>query len=146
MYDKTITLFNRRGSTWIPTIIHNVDLNADLAAIVQRFGATSNSRSVLHIRYRKNGDSITVEDKVWLPPIAWRKQSGAECTLTFTEGNEDFDFFYAGEYGDGTIISDDDFGIDGFYDYMVRNYDGVYAISSVSTPYVLIPHFEIVGR
>lgn len=145
MYQRTVTLFNRRGTSWIPTVLHGVDLNVDRAAIVERFGADARDRAVLHVRCRKNGDSITVEGKSWIPPIAYRKQN-AECTMTFTEGNEDFDFFYAGEFGNGSPISDTAYGIDGFYDYMRRNYDGVYAISSVSGPFTVIPHFEIVGR
>ena len=145
MYQRTVTLFNRRGNNWYPTVLYNVDLNVDRSAIVQRFGTDSRDRAVLHVRFGKIGEAVMIEGKRWLPPVAWRKQNDPE-TLTFTEGTEEFDFFYAGEYGDGSVISDDSFGIDGFYDYMNRNFDGVFSITSVSGPYSVIPHFEITGR
>lgn len=145
MYQRTVTLFNRKGSKWIPTVLHNVDLNTDRSAIISRYGENSSDRAILHVRYRLNGDSITIEGKSWIPPIAYKKQN-AECTLTFTGGGEEFDFFCVGEWGNGSVINDADYGTDGFYDYMNRNLDGVYAISSVSSPYSLIQHFEITGR
>ena len=142
MYQRTVTLFNRRGDKWYPTILHDVDLSVDRSAIVQRFGTDSRDRAILHVRYKPG---YKIAGKTWLPPIAWRKQNDPQ-TLTFTEGTEEFDFFYGGEYGDGSVISDEDFGVDGFYDYMNRNYDEVFAITSVSGAYTVIPHFEITGR
>jgi hypothetical protein len=65
-------------------------------------------------------------------------------SLTFSDGQE-FDFFIAGEWGDGSPISDDAYGIDGFYNYMNRTFDNVFAITSVGGPYTVIPHFEITG-
>ena len=146
MYSRTITLFNRFGDVWIPTILTGVDLNVDRAAIVGRYGAEAQDKAMLHVRYTKTDNGLLIGEKIWKPPIEWRKQADPSGTLTFTEGNELFDFFYAGEYGDGSEIADDSEGIDGFYAYMNRTYDGVFAISSVSGPFALIPHFEILGR
>ena len=146
MYKRTITLFNRFNNSWYPTIINNVDFNADKAAIIGRYGAQSQDRATLHIRYSKSGDDIEIARKTWLPPKEYRAQESVNDTLTFTDGNENFDFIYVGEWESEEVISDDAYGIDGFYNYMNKHYDGVFSISSVSSPFVLIPHFEIVVR
>lgn len=57
MYKDTITLFNRRegdrGDTWYPTVLRNVQLNMDRAAIVEKYGAEATDNAVLHIRFTK---------------------------------------------------------------------------------------------
>jgi hypothetical protein len=145
MYKDTITLFNRkpggaRGDTWYPTVIKNVNLNIDRAAILAKYGAESQDNAVLFIRYKVDGDSIMVADKPWMPPKEWDQTVDS---ITFTGGTQ-FDFFVKGEWMNG-IVTDADYGDEGFYDYMNRNFDYVFAISSVSM-LSLIPHFEIMGR
>ena len=60
MYKDTITLFNRKegneGDTWYPTVLRNVNLNMDRAAILAKYGAESADSAVLHIRYKQVGD------------------------------------------------------------------------------------------
>ena len=55
MYKDTITLFNRKegdaGDTWYPTVLRNVQLNMDRAAIMAKYGAESADNAVLHVRY-----------------------------------------------------------------------------------------------
>jgi hypothetical protein len=75
-----------------------------------------------------------------MPPKEWDR---TEDSITFTSGTN-FDFFWKGEWTGG-IVSDSDYGPEGFYDYMNRTYDYVFAISSVAM-YSVIPHFEIMGR
>lgn len=147
MYKDTITLFNRKpgergqGNTWYPTIIKNVDLNIDRAAILAKYGAESQDNAVLHIRYQTDGKDVLVAEKPWMPPKAWDK---TEDSITFTSGN-DFDFFWLGEWAGG-IVSDSDYSSDiGFYNYMNRAHDYVFAITSVAK-YSVIPHFEIMGK
>ena len=41
-------------------------------------------------------------------------------------------------------INDEDYA-EGFYSYMNRNYDGVFAVTNTAM-YSLIPHFEIGGK
>ena len=144
MYKDTITLFNRkpggvRGDTWFPTVIKNANVNIDHAAILSKYGADSQDNAVLHIWYENTDGKITVAGKAWQPPKAW---SQTNDTLTFASGTK-FDFFWLGEWKDG-IVEDSDYS-GGFYDWMNRTYDYVFAISSVAR-YSLIPHFEIMGR
>lgn len=144
MYQDTITLFNRKpggasGDTWYPTVIKNVDLNVDRAAILAKYGAESQDNAVLHIRYKKSGSDAVVAGKRWLPPKEWKQD---ENTLTFTGGTQ-FDFFWMGEWMGG-IVKDSDYG-EGFYDHMNRTHDYVFAVASVAM-YSVIPHFEIMGR
>lgn len=148
MYQDTITLFNRkpgeRGQpdTWYPTVIKNVNLNIDRAAILAKYGAESQDNAVLHIRYRKDGNEILVAEKPWMPPKAW---DGTEDSITFASG-ANFDFFWMGEWNGGIVFdADSRWSTEGFYNYMNRTYDYVFAVSSVAM-YTVIPHFEIMGK
>ncbi len=64
--------------------------------------------------------------------------------LTFTDGSA-FDFFWAGEWTGSSIVYDDNYGDLTFYDYMLANYDFVFAITAVGY-FSVLPHFEIAGR
>lgn len=144
MYQDTITLFNRKpggskGDTWYPTVIKNVNLNVDRVAILAKYGSKSQDAAALHIRYTRDGDIILVSNKPWMPPKEWDQ---AENSLTFASGTQ-FDFFWKGEWGGGAV-ADTDYG-GGFYDYMNRTYDYVFAITS-ATMYSVVPHFEILGK
>lgn len=146
MYQDTITLFNRKagergqGDTWYPTIIKGVNLNVDRAAILAKYGADSQDNAYLSILYKKSTHGILVADKPWMPPKEWDKTIDS---ITFTSGTN-FDFFWKGEWVGG-IVSDADYGTEGFYGYMNRTHDFVFAVSSVAL-YSVIPHFEIMGR
>ncbi len=146
MYQDTITLFNRKpgergqGDIWYPTVIKCVNLNIDRAAILAKYGAESQDNAVLYIRYQKPADKILIAGKPWMPPKAWDR---TEKTVTFASGN-DFDFFWKGEWTGG-IVNDSDYQDEGFYNYMNRTHDYVFAVSSVAI-YSMIPHFEIMGR
>ena len=150
MYKDTITLFNRKSGTaatgdiWYPTVIHNVNLNIDKAAIMAKYGAESSDNAMLMIRFvRKNGEIRIVCDdqteKPWMPPKQWDQTVDS---ITFAT---DGDFFWQGEWKEG-IVSDKAYSPDGFYGYMNRTYDYVFTISSVGGPYSVIPHFEIMGK
>ena len=151
MYRDTITLFNRkpgergRGDTWFPTIIKNVNLNIDKSAIQAKYGPESQDNAVLMIRYTtKNGAIEITSDsdtkKPWMPPKEWDK---TEDSITFTSGTN-FDFFWFGEWTEG-IVTDAEYLEEGFYNYMNRTKDYVFAITSVAR-YSIIPHFEIMGK
>lgn len=153
MYQNTITLFNRKpgdrgqGDTWYPTVIKGVNLNIDKAAILAKYGAESQDSAVLHIRYQKRNGEITIvcdskRKKPWMPPKEWDQ---TEDSLTFT-GGTNFDFFWHGEWTGG-IVTDADprWSEEGFYNYMNRTRDYVFAVSSVAM-YSVIPHFEIMGK
>lgn len=149
MYEKTVTVFNRRRyngtDTWYPTVISGVDLNVDAAAIRRAYGSETNDRAKLHIRY---APGIIVGGKQYHLPKDWIGEG-----ITFHDG-ELFDFFWEGEWtgteqtinGVKTIVwnvNDEDY-TNGFYDYMKKQYDMVFAITSVAR-YDCIPHFEIMG-
>ena len=146
MYQDTITLFNRkpgeRGQpdTWYPTVIQNVNLNIDRAAILAKYGAESQDNAMLGIRYTKQGGEIRIAGKPWMPPRKWDR---TEDSLTFTSGNN-FDFFWKGEWTGG-IVNDSDYGPEGFYNHMNQTHDYVFTVSAVAM-YSVIPHFEIMGK
>lgn len=149
LYSDTITLFNRYqsklGDTWFPTVLRNVDLNIDKAAITAKYGENSADKAKLHVKYQRQGAGILVGGKPYLAPKEWDRQTNdlLHATVTFTDGT-DFDFFFLGDWGSTSPIYDNDY-LDGFYNYMEKNHDYVFAISSVAM-YTVIPHFEIMGK
>ena len=150
MYTDTITLFNRKegteGDTWYPSVLRNVHLNVDRAAIVAKYGSTATDNAVLHVRYKSDGGDKVVGEKRWMPPKEWSKQDDPTGTITFSAGNL-FDFFWMGDWGSEEPVMDSDYFSDtDFYTYMNRTHDYVFAISSVGGAYSVIPHFEIMGK
>lgn len=149
LYNEIITLFNRKpgargeGDIWYPTVIKNVNLNIDRAVIVAQYGPQSQDNAVLNIPFKKVGDEILVADKPWMPPLEWDQTADS---LTFASGT-DFDFFWVGEWGD-SIAQDANYPDEGFYGYMNRMKDYVFAITSVAKVdgFFILPHFEIVGK
>lgn len=150
MYNDTVTLFNRKegdeGDTWFPTVLRNVHLNMDKAAILAKYGPNAADAAVLNIRYTKDGEKKMVAHKRWLPPKEWEKQLDHGQAVTFTPGDR-FDFFWVGDWGSDQPVKDADYFSDtDFYTYMNRTHDYVFAVSSVGGPYSAIPHFEILGK
>lgn len=150
MYKDTVTLFNRYesrlGDTWYPTVLHDVNLNIDKASIIAKYGENSQDNAILNVRYTEQNGVKYIGNKQYLSPIEWDKQTNDQLskTLTFTSG-QDLDFFYLGDWGNENPISDVDYGTDGFLGYMLKNYDNVFAVTSVGV-FSLIPHFEVVGK
>ena len=144
MYTDVITLFNRipgahgGPDTWMPTAIRGVSINIDRAAILAKYGAQCQDKAVVNIRYEMQGGQIIVAGKRFQTAKEWSQTAD---TLTFTPAK---DFFWAGEW-DGGVVSDADYGTEGFYGYMNRTKDNVFLISSVAR-YSAIPHFEVVGK
>lgn len=137
MYKDTVTIFNRlrrNGTdTWIPSVLSGVDLNVDSAAIRKAYGAESNDRAKLHIKY---ADGIIIGGKQYYLPDSWTGEG-----ITFHDGDL-FDFFWEGVWTGGNV-HDEDYR-DGFFNFMKKNHDMVFAITSIAR-YSVIPHFEIMG-
>ena len=151
MYNDTVTLFNRKkgergqGDTWYPSVIRGANLTTDKAAVLSKYGADAADNAILNVRYQISGDQKMVAGKHWQPPKAWQRSEIPAEILTFTAG-EAFDFFWLGEWTGG-VVSDADYpDAVSFYDYMNRTLDNVFAVTKVSGPFGVIPHFEIVGR
>ena len=149
MYADTITLFNRYDAgaddLWIPTVIHNVDLNVDKAAIIAKYGENATDNARLHVRCEVKDGEIIVGNKKYYPPKAWRAQSQNEAasSITFAAG-QNFDFFVLDEWKSEEPISDAEY-VDGFYNFCNNLYDFCFAITSVAQ-YSVIPHFEIMAK
>lgn len=82
----------------------------------------------------------------WLPPKEWTRQVNDLMGDSITFDSRE-DFFWLGEWTDGPV-SDEDYTLmryASFRDYMVKNYDYVFKITSVGGPYTVIKHFEIRG-
>ena len=152
MYGDTITVFNRkegsRGDTWYPSVLRGVQVSMDRAAIMARYGAESADNAIVHVRYEVDGDDRYISGKLYLPPKQWDQMDNPAEAVTFTAGNR-FDFFWVGDWRSETPVQDADYAGTGnpdFYAYMNKTHDHVFAITSVSGPFKLIPHFEILGK
>ena len=150
MYKDTITLFNRKegdnGDTWFPTVLRNVHLNMDKAAILAKYGPQSVDNASLNVRFRNESGRIMIGGKEWLSPKAWEQAKDHSAAITFTSGSR-FDFFWFGDWGNEEPVHDSAYFADtDFYTYMNRTHDYVFAVSSVGGPYSTIPHFEILGK
>jgi hypothetical protein len=149
MYTDTVTIFNKlktaQGTTWYPTVLHNVDLITDKGANVTKTGLESADTAKLHVRYALTDGNITIAGKPYKKPKEWAAQPETEfaASLTFTGG---VDFFIRGEYAETPVNDASPSYKNGFYDYINKTRDDVYLISTVGGPYKLIPHFEIGGK
>ena len=150
MFTDTITVFNYykdslKNVTWYPNVIHGVNLLIDKAAIVAKYGAESKDNALLNIHYQTVDGQIMVDGKPYLPPKEWERQTNDKLadSITFASGT-DFDFFMLGEYPMQNPINDDDYR-NGFFEEVKKEYDFVFAITSVGM-YSVIPHFEITGK
>lgn len=146
MYSETITIFNRihsrNGDIWCPHVLYNVDLIVDKASIKEKMGAESKDSAKLHIKYDKG---LTIQGLKYYPPKEWSNLSNKEGTITFNDDSNYFDFFIVGEYAGTEQISDNNYS-EGFYAAMEKEKDYCFAITSVSSPYKVIPHFEIMAK
>lgn len=131
---------------WLPSVLEGVDLAVGRGAAARRWGAVSDDRALLGVRYEADGENIFVGGRLWLPPRLWRSLGEGERGRAVTfGGGESFDFFVPGRF-DGGIVSDADYDRDGgFYAFMNRTRDDVFAVTSVSR-FFLIPHFEVTGK
>ena len=154
MYTDTITLFNAYvdidgNITWYPHVLHKVNLVADKASITARYGAETKDNASLHVKFAASDKGLTIEDIPYFSPKEWAAQVNDELpdSITFSDGSENGipDFFIQGEYESTAPINDNDY-LNGFYAELNSLKDYCYAITSVSTPYKLIPHFEIMAK
>lgn len=150
MYSDAITVFNSyedsfKNVTWYPSVIRGVNLLIDKSAIVAKYGAESKDNAILNIRFDTVDKQIMVDGKNYLPPKEWERQTNDKLadSITFASGT-DFDFFMLGEYPMQGPINDDEYR-NGFFEEVKKEYDYVFAITSVAK-YTVIPHFEITGK
>lgn len=146
MYQDTVTVFNRHhdksGDVWFPRILHNVDLIVDRASMIAKYGAESNAKAKLHVKYVLND---IIENRRYIAPKKWEKLTEAEKEnyITFNSDGNYFDFFMVGEFSSENPVKDNDFE-NGFFDNMNDDFE-CYVVSSASR-YTAIPHFEIVAE
>ena len=149
MYTETVTIFNKlktaQGTTWYPTVLHNVDLIVDKGANITKTGLESADTAKLHIKYTLTDGNITIAGKLYKRPNGWKAQSEMEIavSLTFASGA---DFFIRGDYPETPVNDTDPLYKNGFYDYINKTRDDVYLVSNVGGPYSVMPHFEIGGK
>lgn len=147
LYKQTVTIFNRvetnEATLWYPTVIENVHLMIDRAIIISTYGEQSQDNARLHIRYAPSGEDAIVAGKIYMTPKVFRASGNPANNITFAFGDA-FDFIKSGAYSESGPINDDDYK-GGFFNYMNKTYDEVFAITNVSK-FNLLPHFEITAK
>lgn len=136
MYRDNITVFNRKGALWYPTVLKGVNLNMSRSAVIEQYGESSADNCVLNVHLPA--------EKPYLPPKEWQALEDPSTAFTFTPGQK-HDFFWAGEWNGTEPISDDNYGMMSFYDYMNKNEDFVFAVTGCSF-FSVIPHLEVTGK
>lgn len=143
MYNDTVTVFNLHKDTWLPRIIHNVDVGVTSStSLTPLNGLTKADSSIILIR-SNDSKCIDVNGRqlLYVAPKKFAVLENVENVISFQTKT---DFVLLGEYESTKPIVDDDFE-SGFYDMINSERDGVYQISSVAY-YSLIPHFEIEAK
>lgn len=166
MYHTTVTVFNSyespvtKQTLWYPHVLTGVSIVTDKGQMLRQYGPDSTDAAELHVAYAEmDGKKIIVhgwtggpmlnekgEPLPWLPPKEWARQVNDMLGDSITFDSRE-DFFWLGEWTDGPV-SDEDYALmryASFRDYMVKNYDYVFKITSVGGPYTVIKHFEIRG-
>ena len=136
MFGDVITVFNRKGALWYPTILEGVNLNIDRSMVVKEYGEQSTDTCVLNVHLPA--------EKPYLPPKEWQALEDPSTAFTFTPGQK-YDFFYAGRWDWLIPVADSDYGMMSFYDYMNKNEDFVYAVTGCAY-FSVIPHLEVTGK
>ncbi len=147
IYKQTVTLFNRFKKEdaiyWYPTVLENVHLIIDRSILIATYGEHCSDNARLHVRYLPDGNDAIIGDKKYRLPKEFAREGDPGSDITFAFG-DDFDFIMEGEFGSTVPVPDADYR-SGFFNYMNRTYDNVFAITSVSK-FNLLPHFEIGAR
>ncbi len=147
MYGDTVTFFNRKatenGPVWYPTQAEGVHLVWDAAPAPAGYGWKQADRATVFVPYVTTEGAPLVAGKLYLPPKMWQKADQPELYVTFA-GGEDHDFFIQGPWPGPDPVEDSQWP-GGFYDYMCRIHDGVFAVTGAHK-YGALPHFEIAGR
>lgn len=167
LYQDTVTLFNRvyveeeqrygyaptgeMKSIWIPTVLNGVHMILDRGKIISTYGEQATDNVMLHVRYIGNRNKPVIQGKKYALPKAYRamdpKSAGKHITFAY---GDDFDFLMSGKWPElknikGNIDDDVYMNYGGFFNYMNREYDRVFAITGVAQ-YDLLPHFRITAR
>ena len=151
IYKQTVTVFNRKNvdgvTYWYPNVIQNVHLVIDRSIVIATYGEEAKDNALLHIRYTPYGEDARIlvggGFKTYMKPKEFRSSGDVDENITFGFGDE-FDFIMEGDHGDIGVVNDEEYN-NGFFNYMNKAYDNVFAISQAAK-FNLIPHFEITER
>jgi len=150
VYDKTITVFSRKkqgkDTVWYATVMDGVSITDTVVESENgqaREHTGDNVRVVVRTQPESDG-TVFVSGKEYLNPKEWNRADAISDSFSLKSGS-DFDFFIYGDYDEFDGAKDSLYEPNGFYQYMRKNYDRVYVISSVAL-FTVLPHFEIGGR
>lgn len=138
----TVTLFNREydvdmeTETWLPTVLNNVNLQISKGANIEKNGLSDADSVRLFL-----DESST--SKKFLMPKEWGNLGALNKANYYTAASDEShpDFFVKGDLSELNIA-----GIDNLYEYMLKNYDDVYRVTTVDRYEKVMAHMEIGGK
>lgn len=151
MYQEVITLFNhhsdRLGDAWYPHLLTGVDLIVDRASVIAKYGAETASSAKLHIKYDSDAEGISINGIPYINPKEWHKLTSDERMekITFNADADSADFFVIGDAGMTEPVFDSVEASDSLIERLSKQTD-IYALTTVSEPYKVIKHFEIMAK
>jgi len=151
MYSEVITLFNhhsdRLGDAWYPHLLTNVDLIVDRASVIAKYGPETSSSAKLHIKYDSDGNNLSINGIPYINPKEWHNLTTDERKeyITFNSDGINADFFVIGDAGYTEPIFDDASAQNSLIERISKEKD-TYTIVTVSEPYKVIKHFEIMAK
>lgn len=142
MFGRDVTIFSKQGAIWYPRVFNDAQVAEDRGYIRRVYGETSNEVVSVHIK-RING---LAEGKYTVyEPKAW---NALQTIPTDAVSFKDEDVIMLADWSevDNTLspISDDDYA-KGFYNWLRKTHDCVYAITNTAK-FTALPHWEIAGR
>lgn len=151
MHNVTLTYFchHKGAGIWYPTVIPGTDVHSGLSYMVRSYGAEFSDDVAIHIPYRTSTTGARiVANKQVLSRKEWDALTTGQNGYLTIKGGGDADAIWLGDYSTVdpllTPISDSDYA-SGFFDWLKKTKDGVFAVSKVSD-YSLIPHYEILAK
>lgn len=136
-YNKTVTLFNRSFNAeteeekYYPTLLENVNLVETKGANVSKSGMDSADAATIFV-------DLNNMVKPYMEPKAWSVLPDEEKRNYFTFTPTD-DFFVKGSCTGATLPES------GAYEWMRKNFDGVYKVTHIDKYEDIMPHLEVGG-
>ena len=143
MFDTTITIFNQQNGVWYPHVIPHAQVSRDRGYLKRTYGAENSDSIAVFVHYNVRDNVMYIDDTFpYASPMEYDEALDPSECITF-RGGAKFDIIFEGEYS--TVENDASYP-KGFFEYMKRTHDKVYATSNVAGAFMNIPHFEITGR
>ncbi len=142
MAGDTVTVYNRLGDSWYPTVLRQVHARLRRGAGPAAIGTGREDELTVLVPFVPGPEGPSVGGRIYRPPKAWQAAADPERYVTFDPGPAGT-VLVLGEREDVPVGEKD--WPEGFYAHMDRSGDGAFALTAAAR-YEALPHFELTGR